>query len=128
MEIKYIEKDTRAGTTYVEMDRDQHNQVLGQLIEWLTLLNEDARDPKNDLGMFFDGHPELPKMSRGKQNSVTSYIAGMLNNQLFRPNDKTGRYQQDFTKENIKWIGNISIGMNQIFGTDTITFAEAMWA
>lgn len=127
MEIKYIEKDTRAGTTYVEIDKNQHDEVLGRMLEWLTLLNEGVRDPKADLGMFFEPHPDLPKMSRGKANSVTSYISGILNNQLFRPNEKTGRYQADFTKDNIEWIESISIGMNRVLGTDTITFTEALW-
>ena len=66
-------------------------------------------------------------MSRGKLNSVTSYLAGILNNQLFRPNEKTGRYQQDFTLDNIEWIESISIGMNKVFGTDTIEFSESVW-
>lgn len=128
MKVKYTTKDVRAGTTYVELDRDQHAEIQGRMFEWLTLLNEDVRDPKADLGMFFEGHPDLPKMSRGKQNSVASYISGILNNQLFRPNAKTGRYQQDFTKENTEWIESISIGMNRIFGTDTIEFEESVWA
>jgi hypothetical protein len=127
MEIKYVEKDTRAGTTYVEIDQDQHAELLGRLMEWLALLNEGVRDPKADQAMFFDGHPDLPKMSRGRSNSVASYIAGILNNQLFRPNEKTGRYQQDFTKDNIEWIESISIGMNRVLGTEKISFAEALW-
>lgn len=127
MKVKYTVKDVRAGTTYVELDKDQHTEIQGRMIEWISLLNEGVRDPKNDMGMFFDGHPDLPKMSRGKQNSVTSYLAGILNNQLFRPNEKTGRYQQDFTLDNIEWIESISIGMNRVFGTDTIEFSEAIW-
>jgi len=128
MKVKYTTKDVRAGTTYVEIDRDQQAEVQGRMIEWLTLLNEGVRDPKNDLGMFFDAHPDLPKMSRGRPNSVASYLAGILNNQLFRPNEKTGRYQQDFTLDNIEWIESISIGMNKIFGTAAIEFAESVWA
>lgn len=127
MKVKYATKDVRAGTTYVELDRDQHTEILGYMIQWLSLLNEGVRDPKADLGGFFEGQTTLPKMSRGKQNSVTSYIAGILNNQLFCPNAKTGRYQQDFTKENIDWIQQISIGMNQVFGTEVIEFSEAIW-
>jgi hypothetical protein len=127
MEIKYIEKDTRAGTTYVEIDRDQHTELLGRLIEWLALLNEGIRDPKAELEGFFAGRVELPKMSRGRLNSATSYIAGILNNQLFRPNEKTGRYQTDFTKDNIEWIETFSIKLNAAIGTETITFAEALW-
>jgi hypothetical protein len=127
MEIKYIEKDTRAGTTYVEIDRDQHTELLGRLIEWLALLNEGIRDPNTELEGFFAGRVELPKMSRGRLNSATSYIAGILNNQLFRPNEKTGRYQTDFTKDNIEWIETFSIKLNAAIGTDTITFAEALW-
>jgi hypothetical protein len=128
MRVKYTTRDVRAGTTYVELDPDQQREVQGRMFEWITLLNEGVRDPKADLGMFFDGHPDLPKMSRGRQNSVASYLAGILNNQLFRPNARTGRYQQDFTKENIEWIESISIGMSKIFGTDIIEFAESMWA
>jgi hypothetical protein len=66
-------------------------------------------------------------MSRGLENSVTSYLAGILNNQLFRANPKTGRYQQDFTLDNIEWIESISIGMNQVFGTEKIEFSESVW-
>jgi hypothetical protein len=128
MKVKYTTKDVRAGTTYVELDRDQHNQVLGYLMQWLSLLNEGVRDPKEELNGFFEGQSTLPKMSRGRQNSVTSYIAGMLNNQLFRPNSKTGRYQVNFTLENIDWIQQISIGMNQVFGTEVIEFSEAIWS
>ena len=128
MQVKYTTKDVRAGTTYVEIDRDQQAEVQGRMIEWLALLNEDVRDPKEDLGMFFEGHPDMPRMSRGRQNSVASYIAGILNNQLFRPNTRTGRYQQDFTKENTEWIEHISIGMNQVFGTEIIEFTESMWS
>lgn len=127
MKVKYTVKDVRAGTTYVELDRDQHTEIQGRMIEWITLLNEGVRDPKNDMAIFFEGQPDLPKMSRGKQNSVTSYLAGILNNQLFRPNEKTGRYQQDFTLDNIEWIESISIGMNKVFGTDTIEFSESVW-
>ena len=127
MEIKYIEKDTRAGTTYVELDKDQHTELLGRLIEWLALLNEGIRDPKNELEIYFEGSPNLPKMSYGKLNSATSYIAGILNNQLFRPNPKTGRYQQDFTLDNIEWIETFSIKLNRSVGTDTITFTKSLW-
>jgi len=127
MKVKYTTKDVRAGTTYVELDKDQHNEILGRMIEWLTLLAEGVRDPKEELDGFFEGQSTLPKMSRGKLNSVTSYVAGILNNQLFRPNAKTGRYQQDFTLENIDWIQQISIGMNQVFGTEVIEFSEAIW-
>jgi len=127
MKVKYTTRDVRAGTTYVELDKDQHTEIQGRMIEWIMLLNEGVRDPKNDMDMFFEGHANLPKMSRGKQNSVTSYIAGILNNQLFRPNPKTGRYQQDFTKDNIEWIESISLGMNRVFGTEVIEFEESMW-
>lgn len=127
MKVKYTVKDVRAGTTYVELDPDQHAEIQGRMFEWISLLNEGVRDPKNDMQIFFEGHPDLPKMSRGKTNSVTSYLAGILNNQLFRPNEKTGRYQQDFTKDNIEWIESISIGMNRVFGTEPIEFSEAIW-
>lgn len=127
MKVKYTVKDVRAGTTYVELDRNQHTEVQGRMFEWISLLNEGVRDPKNDMQIFFEGHPDLPKMSRGRQNSVTSYLAGILNNQLFRANPKTGRYQADFTKDNIDWIQNISIGMNQVFGTEVIEFSESVW-
>jgi hypothetical protein len=66
-------------------------------------------------------------MSRGRQNSVASYVAGILNNQVFVPNAKTGRYQTDFTLENIQWIGQISLGMNSVCGSDVIEFVESMW-
>jgi hypothetical protein len=127
MKVKYNTKDVRAGTTYVELDRDQHTEILGYLIQWLAYLNEGVRDPRADLNGFFEGQSVLPKMSRGRENSVTSYIAGILNNQLFRPNAKTGRYQEDFTKDNIDWIGQISIGMNGICGTPVIEFSESVW-
>jgi hypothetical protein len=127
MKAKSTVNDVRAGTTYVELDRDQHAEIQGRMIEWITLLNEGVRDPKNDMQIFFDGHENLPRMSRGRPNSVTSYLAGILNNQLFRPNPKTGRYQQDFTKDNIDWIESISIGMNRVFGTETIEFSESVW-
>lgn len=127
MKVKYTTKDVRAGTTYVELDKNQHMQIQGLLIEWLALLNEDVRNPRAELGGFFEGQATLPKMARGRENSVASYIAGILNNQLFRPNEKTGRYQQDFTKENIDWIQQISIGMNQVFGTELVEFSEAIW-
>ena len=127
MKVKYTTKDVRANTTYVELERDQHTQVLGVLIEWLSLLNEGVRDPKNDMNFYFEGMTNMPKMSRGRENSITSYIAGILNNQLFRPNSKTGRYQEDFTKDNIDWIQHISIGLNKEFGTEVIEFSEALW-
>lgn len=128
MKVKYTTKDVRAGTTYVELDRDQKNEILGYLIQWLAHLNEGVRNPREDLTGFFEGQSVLPKMSRGRENSVTSYIAGILNNQLFRPNAKTGRYQEDFTKDNIDWIQQISIGMSEIAGTPVIDFQESMWA
>jgi hypothetical protein len=127
MKVKYTTKDVRAGTTYVEIDKAQHDTILGYMIQWLALLNEDVRNPKADLNGFFEGQSSLPKMGRGRENSVTSYIAGILNNQLFRANAKTGRYQQDFTLENIDWIQQISIGMNQVFETEVIEFSEAIW-
>lgn len=127
MKVKYTTKDVRAGTTYVELDRDQHTEILGYLIQWLAYLNEGVRDPRADLGGFFEGQEALPKMSRGRINSVASYLAGMLNNQVFIPNKKTGRYQADFTLENIQWIGQISLGMNEVCGTDVIEFVESMW-
>tara|TARA_R110002126_G_scaffold243517_3_gene386940 strand:- start:9128 stop:9514 length:387 start_codon:yes stop_codon:yes gene_type:complete len=127
MKVKYTTKDVRAGTTYVELDRDQKNEILGYLIQWLAHLNEGVRNPKEDLGGFFEAQSVLPKMARGRDNSVTSYIAGILNNQLFRPNAKTGRYQEDFTRDNIEWIQQISIGMNGIAGTPVIEFSESMW-
>lgn len=127
MKVKYTTKDVRAGTTYVEIDRDQHTEILGYLIQWLAYLNEGIRDPRAELDGFFEGQESLPKMSRGKQNSVASYIAGILNNQVFIPNKKTGRYQTDFTLENVQWIGQISIGMSEVCGTPVIEITESMW-
>jgi hypothetical protein len=128
MKVKYTTRDVRAGTTYVELDKDQHLEIQGYMFQWITHLNENVRDPKQDLGCFFEPQNELPRMGRGKQNSIVSYIAGILNNQLFYPNAKTGRYQQDFTLDNIQWIQQISHGLADICGTPCIEFTESVWA
>ena len=128
MKVKYTTRDVRAGTTYVELDRDQHAEVQGYMIQWLTYLNENVRNPKSDLSAFFEPQKELPMMGRGRQNSIASYIAGILNNQLFYPNAKTGRFQQDFTLDNIQWIQQISLGLAEECGTPPIEFAESVWA
>jgi hypothetical protein len=127
MKVKYTTKDVRAGTTYVELDKEQHSLILGYMIQWLTYLNENVRDPKADLGAFFEPQKDLPMMGRGKQNSIASYIAGILNNQLFYPNAKTGRYQENFTLDNIQWIQQISHGLADECGTPRIEFTESLW-
>ena len=125
--VKYNTKSTAATTDYVDISLEDHTRVHAEMIGWITRLNEDLANKSSGVEGFFKPRIELPKR-RGGQNSVMSYISGILNNQLFRPNSKTGRLQADFTEENLDWINIVSGYMHEVYGTEVIVFEEHVWA
>lgn len=125
--ITFSQKDTSASTIYVDIAKQDHDLVLGYMFAWNAFAAEFHNDPNADIEFFYKTQPKLPRMSKGRQNSIASYIGGILNNQLFRPN-KNGNYQRDFTLENIEHIQRISEIMADLCDTEVLQFEESMWS
>lgn len=124
--ITFTQKQTSASTVYVDISKDDHDTVLGYMFAWNAFGAEFHNDPKADIEFFYKDQPKLPRMTKGRMNSIASYIGGILNNQLFRAN-KNGNYQRDFTLENIAHIQRISEIMHDLCDTEVLQFEESMW-
>jgi len=126
MKIPFTVKDTSANTVYVDIAKNDHDKIIGCIFEWTAYGAEFHNDPKAEVEFFYKAQPKLPRMTKGRMNSIASYLGGILNNQLFRPN-KNGNYQRDFTLDNIMHIQRISEIMSDLCNTPVMQFEESMW-
>lgn len=107
--IKYIPKNTAAGTEYREIDEDDKNFILQQCIRALSIMAEYDRIASSDDGdskWIRDQwwHKKRKDLHKGRDgmNSPCSVIGGIVNNMMFKT-----PAQRDFSDKQMTDIENI---------------------
>jgi len=106
--IKYIPKNTAAGTEYREIDEDDKNWILQQCIRALSIMAEydkTSSDNFDDIWIRDQWwHKKRKDLHKGKngQNSPCSVIGGIVNNIMFKEPQ-----QRDFSNKQMTDIENI---------------------
>lgn len=110
--IKYIPKNTAAGTEYREIDEDDKEFILQQCIRALTVMAEyDKCSSSNTDDVWIRDqwwHKKSSGLHKGRDgmNSPCSVLGGVVNNMMF----KTPQ-QRDFSDKQMRDIENIFNGM-----------------
>jgi hypothetical protein len=109
--IRYIPKVTGARTEYREIDVQDMAYIQQELIRWMTLIGEldMARDQeiKSIRTALHERNANLPKGRLG-QNSITSFISGMISNLVFGG-------QRDLTSIQMTALETIAAIMSTVF-------------
>ena len=109
--IRYIPKITGAKTEYREIDVSDMAYIQQELIRWLTLIGEldmeRSAEIKSVRTALHERNANLPKGRLG-QNSITSFISGMVSNLVFGG-------QRDLTSVQMSALETIAAVMSTVF-------------
>lgn len=108
-EIEYTIKITTANTDYTMIDDNDKTFIMRTLIKILASISEadNNKDMKDITSIFHAKSTKLPRSKNG-QNSIASFIGGLVNNIHFGT-------QRDYTTIQLSAIQQITGAINEIF-------------
>ena len=120
--IKYIPKNTAAGTEYRECDPEDLVWIQTQMIRYMAIMGELDQNRDEDSEWVRDKwwHKRTDKVHKGKQgmNTPCSIVSGIINNMMFKD-----PVQRDFTNKQMEDIEYISAIMGNCYeGCEPIRF------
>ena len=120
--IKYIPKNTGAGTEYRECDPDDLAWIQTQLVRYVAVMGELDQNRDDDSKWVRDQwwHKRTDKVHKGQlgQNTPCSIISGMINNMMFKTPP-----QRDLTNKQMEDIEYVSAIMGNCYeGLQPIRF------
>lgn len=112
--IKYIPKQTAAGTEYREISEEDKAEILQTLIQILakiteldTISDEDSRWVRDEWW-----HRRMKKLHKGQNglNSPASVVGGIVHNMMFKQ-----PAQRDFSNKQMEDLEMITAGLHAVY-------------
>jgi hypothetical protein len=116
--IKYVPKNTSAGTEYREIDPDDMAWIQSELVHWLILMGQKDQGLDDDSRWIRDNwwHKHSKKLHKGRTglNTPCSVVSGILENMMYKI-----PAQRDFSDKQMEDIEMLSQAIHAIFPDTT---------